>query len=79
MGFNPASSVVPLTFLKSFSKTERVQRTESYGGNFDLFDSSVEVASNAIVSSTPPSTISTSLVDPADVVLLGGLMVSPGW
>lgn len=79
MGFNPASSVVPFTFLKSFSKTERLKRAMSYAGNLDLFESSVQVASNAMVSSAPPSTISTSLVDPADVVLLGGLIVSPGW
>jgi len=77
-GFNPANSVIPLTFTKSFSKTERVKLTVSYSGNFDLFDSCVQVTSNIMGSTAPPSTISTSLVDPADVVLLGGLMLNPG-
>jgi hypothetical protein len=78
-GFNPASSVIPLTFTKYFSKTERVKLTVSYISNFDLFDSCVQVPSNAMASIAPPSTILTSLVDPADAVLLGGLMLNPGW
>lgn len=61
---------------ESIRSTSAVKLTAS-SIDFDLVSSGVQLASNLIT--TPQvTTTTTSLVDPADFVLLGGLMFNPG-